>query len=65
MAADFVEWRKYLQPGQWKVVRDREELGANQEVSQFLQYNPRKIQEFQDKWTPPGRGQSEAGNRMA
>lgn len=56
MATDFVEWRKYLKPREWKVAGDRVELGAHQEASQFLQYNPRKVQEFKTHGIPKAGG---------
>lgn len=42
----------HLKPAGWKVMGERVELGTNQEVSQFLHYNPRKIQEFKTHGLP-------------
>lgn len=55
MAIDFVEVPK---------TGGRVKLGTNQEASQFLQYNPRKAQEFKTHVIPNGRGQTEAENSL-
>lgn len=61
MATDFVKWRKYLKPGEWKVMRDRVECKPRSEPIPTVQ--SQRDSRIQDTWTPRGRGQSHAGNR--
>lgn len=50
MATDFLERSKVSKEG------GRVVLGTNQEASQFLQYNPRKAQEFKTHVIPKAGG---------